>query len=155
MTDQLDLFDLADGTLDAETTKAADTERRRALLAERWNTDPLHRVRRENEWVCGRCGELAWFGHGGGYTGCPIGVDPVWKYYPRREGHGTGYRQVRDEFLWPHELCVRWDAAWWPDCECGHPFGVHVHWYGMAEPFAAAPLSCSTYCGCPDYQEPA
>lgn len=162
MTTQLDLFDLED--IDArekkarvrealEKRKAADTERRRALLAERWNTDPLHRVRRPHEWVCGRCGELARFGHGGGYTGCPIGVDPVWKYYPIREGGGTGYSKVRADFLTPDELCIRWDADEWPWCECGHPFGVHVHQFGVAEPQPTAGLSCVTYCGCREYVE--
>lgn len=162
--DQLDLFDLADGVLDAQDEKAKareehnkrraeETERRRALLTQRWNTDPLHRVRRRDEWVCGRCGELTTFGHGGGYTGCPVGVDPVWKYYPLREGHGNGYRKVRDDFLTDNELCVRWDADQWPWCECGHPFGVHVHQYGMAEPVPTAGLSCTTYCGCPEYSE--
>ncbi|MFT4088972.1 MAG: hypothetical protein QM658_17810, partial [Gordonia sp. (in: high G+C Gram-positive bacteria)] len=58
---QLDLFDLLAAVEASTPPEAAEdpVARRIALLAERWNTDPLHRVLRENEWVCGRCGELA------------------------------------------------------------------------------------------------
>lgn len=151
---QLDLLDYAIQTSPAVV-------RRRELLAERWNTDPLHRVFPEFHRLCGRCGEIVhtFAGHDGGYTGCPIGSDPTWKRYPRRaDGHGsrghgiTGYGEgiLRDE-----DLCDRWDARWWPDCECGHAWGVHVRQIGMSDPTPEQPFRCGTYCGCSDYRDAA
>lgn len=149
--DQLDMLDLL---------VEPDHERRQALLDARWNVDPLHRVIPQHHWLCGRCGEIARFttDHDAGYTGCPIDSDPTWRRYPRRtdgrghRGHGvTGYEGRG--ILTVADLCDRWDARWWPDCQCGHPWGVHVQQYGFAEPEGSMPLSCSTYCGCADYEQ--
>ncbi|MFT4087604.1 MAG: hypothetical protein QM658_10695, partial [Gordonia sp. (in: high G+C Gram-positive bacteria)] len=95
--------------------------------------------------------------HSTGYCGCPIGVDPVWKYYPLRpDGLGTGHASLTGRnggTLTAAELCIRWDADQWTHCVCGHPWGVHVHTYGYSPPNPAAPFACGTYCGCRDYQE--
>ena len=148
--EQLDMLDLI---------TEPDTERRRALLDERWNTDPLHRVIPEYHWLCGRCGEIDRFTaqHDSGYVGCPIDSDPTWRRYPRRadglgfRGHGvTGYGYG---ILAVEDLCDRWDARWWPDCECGHPWGVHITQHGFLEPSPIHALSCNAYCGCSEYQE--
>ena len=149
--DQLDMLDLLTDP---------DTEHRRALLDARWNTDPLHRVMPRAHRVCGRCGEIYHFAmssHDGGYTGCPVDTDPTWKRYPRRtDGLGSGHHRITGYdggILTVADLCDRWDARWWPDCKCGHPWGVHVSVYGMAEPMPENRLWCSSYCGCDDYRE--
>ena len=107
---------------------------------------------RDKSW-CGRCGAndrtaTIHLNHDLGYSGCPIDSDPTWSRYPRRQdGHGwrgggiEGY--PTSGILLEDDLCDRWDRKYFPDCECGHPKGIHAS--GHATAFCIARCGCSEY----------
>lgn len=150
VNDQLDLFNIAGDAV---------IERRRALLIAR-DPDPLGRTTPEFHVWCGRCGALHNpfdGGHDRGYQGCLIGIDPTWKNYEPR-GHGWAGHGVighpGGSLLTVEELCDRWDRQYFPDCTCGHPWGLHHTRYGTQMQPPGNPLSCLAHCGCRDYVDP-
>lgn len=148
-----DLLGLLDGTVD----RLEQADRAAAQLAELrtlWTTRRRDRpdglaVPAGQDW-CGRCGQNT-FGYGLtinhdlGYLGCPVDVDPTWSRYECR-----GFRSAvgyPSHTLTIADLCDRWDRQFFPDCTCGHPWGVHA---GSAHPTG---FGCHTYCGCSAYRD--
>lgn len=77
---------------------------------------------------CGRCGETVHAGalfntHDIGYCGCPVETDPVF----RTRKPLPGFRRVEGVTspMGDEHLTTRWDRAYFADCTCGHPWGLH------------------------------
>lgn len=153
--DDIDLLDLLDGTAERiEEQRRLDAEI--ATLRQLWEQRRAGRpdgqpVPTGEDW-CGRCGQNTFdyglvINHDLGYLGCPVEVDPTWSKYQcvgfrGAVGYPSGTLTVDD-------LCDRWDRQFFPNCVCGHPWGVHTH---AAHPTWS--FACNTSCGCPIYREP-
>lgn len=146
--EQPDLLDVLSGAADR---RDAEAERRKAYETLR-ATCPDGRVLAEDETWCGRCGETVYpydltINHDLGYCGCPVESDPTWKRYPRREdgrgfrGHGAVGYPGEGGTLTVEDLCDRWDRQFFPDCTCGHPWGLHEDHD-----------RCLAWCGCFEYE---
>ena len=150
----IDLLDLLDGTAERiEEQRRLDAEV--ATLRQLWEQRRAGRpdgqpVPTGEDW-CGRCGQNTFdyglvINHDLGYLGCPVEVDPTWSKYQCVGFRGAvGYPSST---LTVEDLCDRWDRQFFPDCVCGHPWGVHTH---AAHPTWS--FSCATSCGCPIYRE--
>ena len=158
---QIDLLDLLDGT--AERIEAAELlvpriDALRLLWKQRHSVRPDGAPLPVGQGWCGRCGQNTFaygltINHDLGYCGCPVEVDPTWSRYPRR-ADGRGFRghgavgHANHGLLTVDELCDRWDRQYFPDCTCGHPWGVHCRADHPTFDFA-----CGTSCGCSIYTE--
>uniref|UniRef100_A0AAU8GM29 Uncharacterized protein n=1 Tax=Mycobacterium phage JustASigh TaxID=3158894 RepID=A0AAU8GM29_9CAUD len=141
--DEPDLLDLLSGEVDRREARAVRLAAYQALRA----VCPDGRHLEPGQTWCGRCGQTVRAfemvnNHDLGYLGCPAQFDPTWSRYQP----APGFREVANYpgrgHLTEEDYSDRWDRQFVPDCECGHPWGVHRHGE-----------FCTAWCGCTAYDQ--